>query len=167
MADTFQFRFAFNILTNMFRLNILNYNFSGYYRVLTMVYNTQRYWVFGLCPSSGFKLLKSQRFGNWICFRPQVREGTYSVGSLRKSYPHSLDLFIPYPFKLFRNTLHIWNIYRAQRLFLFLRTTTALGINDRVNETPGITVQLTIVSLCINRVICLFYFPLDLLIYTI
>jgi hypothetical protein len=27
-----------------------------YYRVLTMVYNTQRYWVFGLCPSSGFFL---------------------------------------------------------------------------------------------------------------
>jgi hypothetical protein len=26
------------------------------YRVLTMVYNTQRYWVFGLCPSSGFFL---------------------------------------------------------------------------------------------------------------
>jgi hypothetical protein len=29
---------------------------------------------------------KKQRFGNWICFRPQVRgEDTYSVGSLRKS----------------------------------------------------------------------------------
>jgi hypothetical protein len=28
---------------------------------------------------------KTQRFGNWICFRPQVREDTYSVGSLRKS----------------------------------------------------------------------------------
>jgi hypothetical protein len=25
---------------------------SRYYRVLTMVYNTQRYWVFGVCPSS-------------------------------------------------------------------------------------------------------------------
>jgi cytochrome c-type biogenesis protein CcmH/NrfF len=23
---------------------------------------------------------KTQRFGNWICFRPQVREDTYSVG---------------------------------------------------------------------------------------
>jgi hypothetical protein len=31
------------------------------------------------------KLLKTQRFGNWICFRPQVREDTYSVGSLRNS----------------------------------------------------------------------------------
>jgi hypothetical protein len=36
------------------------------------------------------KLLKTQCFGNWICFRPQVREDTYSVGSLRKSYPQSL-----------------------------------------------------------------------------
>jgi hypothetical protein len=35
------------------------------------------------------KLLKT-RFGNCICFRPQVREDTYSVGSLRKSYPQSL-----------------------------------------------------------------------------
>jgi hypothetical protein len=26
-----------------------------------------------------------RRFGNWICFRPQVRGDTYSVGSLRKS----------------------------------------------------------------------------------
>jgi hypothetical protein len=26
---------------------------SRYYKVLTMVYNTQRYWIFGLCPSSG------------------------------------------------------------------------------------------------------------------
>jgi hypothetical protein len=28
------------------------------------------------------KLRKTRRFGNWICFRPQVREKTYSVGSL-------------------------------------------------------------------------------------
>jgi hypothetical protein len=49
---------------------------------------TQRYWVFGLCPSFGFFLNnngKTQRFGNLISFRPQVREDTYSVGSLRKS----------------------------------------------------------------------------------
>jgi hypothetical protein len=36
------------------------------------------------------KLLKTQRFGNCICFRPQVREDTYCVGSLRKSYPQSI-----------------------------------------------------------------------------
>jgi hypothetical protein len=31
------------------------------------------------------KQRETRRFGNWICFRPQVREKTYSVGSLRKS----------------------------------------------------------------------------------
>jgi hypothetical protein len=40
-----------------------------------MVYNSQNYWVFGLCPSSGtIEIYKTQRFGNWICFRPQVIE---------------------------------------------------------------------------------------------
>jgi hypothetical protein len=38
-----------------------------------MVYNTQNYWVFGLCSSSGILENRKQRFGNWICFRPQVR----------------------------------------------------------------------------------------------
>jgi hypothetical protein len=28
---------------------------------------------------------QTRRFGNWICFRPQMRGDTYSVGSLRKS----------------------------------------------------------------------------------
>jgi hypothetical protein len=27
---------------------------SGYYRVLTMVYNSQRYWAFGLCPKAQY-----------------------------------------------------------------------------------------------------------------
>jgi predicted small secreted protein len=36
------------------------------------------------------KKLKSQRFGSWLCFRPQVDGGgeeknTYSVGPLRQS----------------------------------------------------------------------------------
>jgi hypothetical protein len=56
-----------------------------YYRVLTMVYNTQRYWVFGLCPSSGFFLNnseKTQRFGNWICFRNIVFFHCY-LGKIR------------------------------------------------------------------------------------
>jgi hypothetical protein len=39
--------------------------------VLAMVYNTQNYWVFGLFPSSG--ILENMRFGNSICFRPQVK----------------------------------------------------------------------------------------------
>jgi hypothetical protein len=30
---------------------------------------------------------KTQRFENWICFRPQVRGGTYSIRNLRKSLP--------------------------------------------------------------------------------
>jgi hypothetical protein len=33
---------------------------------------TQNYWVFGLCPS--FRILETtNRFGNWICFRPPAR----------------------------------------------------------------------------------------------
>jgi hypothetical protein len=51
-----------------------------------MVYNTQNYWVFVLCLSSGILENRKQRFGNCNCFRPQVRvEDTYSVGSLRRS----------------------------------------------------------------------------------
>jgi hypothetical protein len=39
---------------------------------------------------NNFKKLKSQRFGSWLCFRPQVNGGgeeknTYSVGPLRQS----------------------------------------------------------------------------------
>jgi hypothetical protein len=41
--------------------------------VLTMLCNTQNYWVFGLCPSSGIPETREQLFGNWICFRPHVR----------------------------------------------------------------------------------------------
>jgi hypothetical protein len=54
--------------------------------LLVAAYETQNYWVFGLCPT--FDILnnyRTQHFGNRICFRPQVREDTYSVGSLRKS----------------------------------------------------------------------------------
>jgi hypothetical protein len=40
-------------------MNIPSYT---YYRVLTMVYNTQRYWVFGLCPSSGFEIRTMDKF---------------------------------------------------------------------------------------------------------
>jgi hypothetical protein len=38
-----------------------------------MVYNSQNYWGFGLCPSSGILEIIKQYFGNWICFRPQVK----------------------------------------------------------------------------------------------
>jgi hypothetical protein len=42
--------------------DVLNYN------------ETQNRWVSGLCTSSGIlNIYKAQRFGNWICIRPQVR----------------------------------------------------------------------------------------------
>jgi hypothetical protein len=41
-------------------------------RVLTTVYNTQNYWDFRLCPSSGILKTRRQPFRNWISFRPQV-----------------------------------------------------------------------------------------------
>jgi hypothetical protein len=38
---------------------------------------TQNYWVFGLLSIVRYsKNYKIQRFGNWICFRPQVRGET-------------------------------------------------------------------------------------------
>jgi hypothetical protein len=51
-------------------------------------HDTQRYWVFGLCPSSGFFLNNNEKHNvsETGCFHPQVREDTYSVGSLRKSF---------------------------------------------------------------------------------
>jgi hypothetical protein len=36
-----------------------------------MLYHNLDYWCFGICPSSGI-LKNTQRFENWICFRPQV-----------------------------------------------------------------------------------------------
>jgi hypothetical protein len=57
-----------------------------------MVYNIQSFWASGLCQSSGILNTRKQRFENWIYFLPQVRrEDTYSVASLRKSLPQSLD----------------------------------------------------------------------------
>jgi hypothetical protein len=45
-----------------------------------MEYNTQNYWVFGLYPSSGIlKHYKTQRFGNWICLRLQVKGETSTL----------------------------------------------------------------------------------------
>jgi hypothetical protein len=48
----------------------------------------QGYWVFGLRPSSGIlKNRRTQRFGNWICFRPQVRgqETPTQLGPLERA----------------------------------------------------------------------------------
>jgi hypothetical protein len=46
---------------------------------------------------------------------------------------------IPNASELLRNTLHIWDIHRVQRLLFFTQTTATLGVNDRVNETLGVT----------------------------
>jgi hypothetical protein len=46
-----------------------------------MVYNAQNHWVCRLCPSSGILNTRKQRFGNWKCFRPQVRGGRHLLCS--------------------------------------------------------------------------------------
>jgi hypothetical protein len=47
---------------------------------------TKNYWVFGLCPSTGILKTRKQRFGNWICFRPQVRGDTPALlGTLERA----------------------------------------------------------------------------------
>jgi hypothetical protein len=53
-----------------------------------MVYNTQNYWVVGLCPPSGILEARKQRFGNWICFRSQVGGGGQG--------PNRVGFFPPY-----------------------------------------------------------------------
>jgi hypothetical protein len=57
-----------------------------------MVYNTELlgFWTFSIIRYS--RTQKARRFGNWICFRLQVKEGEdiYSVGPLRKSQFQSL-----------------------------------------------------------------------------
>jgi hypothetical protein len=40
---------------------------------------TQNYSVAGPCPSSGILKIIEDSFGNWICFRPQVREVTANL----------------------------------------------------------------------------------------
>jgi hypothetical protein len=56
-----------------------------------MVYNTQNYWGFGLFLSSGILETRKHDVSETGCFRPQLRGRTYSVGSLRKSRPRSVD----------------------------------------------------------------------------
>jgi hypothetical protein len=48
----------------------------------------------------------------------------------------------------FSETFFTYGIYvhRAQGLLFFIQTTATLGINDRVNETLGITIELEITS---------------------
>jgi hypothetical protein len=50
----------------------------------------------------------------------------------------------------FLETVHIWDLHRAQRLFHFIRTPATLGICNQVNETLGVTVELKILSQVTN-----------------
>jgi hypothetical protein len=83
-----------------------------------------------------------------ISFWPSFHEWTPKSVFSFEDYPNVIS--IPYTFELFWNTLHLWQLHRAQRPFLFIQTTATLGINDRVNETLGITVELKITSQVIN-----------------
>jgi hypothetical protein len=53
------------------------------------VSNSQNHRRSGLCPSPRILITRRQRFGNWICFRPQMIQRRHPVGPLRKSQPHS------------------------------------------------------------------------------
>jgi hypothetical protein len=65
-----------------FQLGALRGLPSRFCRVLTMVYNTQDYWAFGLCPSSG--ILNNTMFPKVDLFLSSGvgMRGTYSLGSL-------------------------------------------------------------------------------------
>jgi hypothetical protein len=53
----------------------------------------QNDWVFGLFPSSGILGTRKHDISeNWIFSVLRCRGDTYSLGSLRHSYPHSLEL---------------------------------------------------------------------------
>jgi hypothetical protein len=45
------------------------------YRVVTILYSTKRNWGFGIFHCPKFLGIKTRRFGNWICFHPQVKRG--------------------------------------------------------------------------------------------
>jgi hypothetical protein len=78
-----------------------------------------------------------------ISFRPGFHEWTPKSVFSFEDRP---DVSIPYGFEPFRNALHIWDVHRAQGLLLFIQTNAALGINNRVNKTLGITAELEITS---------------------
>jgi hypothetical protein len=59
-------------------------------------------------------------------------------------------ILIPDTSELLLTTRHIWNIYTAQGLFLFIRTTATFGINSQVNKTLGKTAELKIKPQDIN-----------------
>jgi hypothetical protein len=76
--------------------------------------------------------------------------GGRSVGIVR-SRTQATE-FVCYTFELLQNTHHILDIHRAQRVFLFARTTATFGINNRVSETLGIAIKLKVTSHVTNFV---------------
>jgi hypothetical protein len=50
------------------------FGYRDYEIISQSMYTTQNCRVLGLCPLSGILETRKQCFGNWICFRPQVRE---------------------------------------------------------------------------------------------
>jgi hypothetical protein len=72
-----------NLLIKSFTISYLNDTLIYIYNILNFIYymmynNVTNYTLqnckvyFGLYPSSGIYDKKSQRFGDWICLRPQV-----------------------------------------------------------------------------------------------
>jgi hypothetical protein len=57
-----------------------------------MIYNTQDYRVFALCPSSEILMNELLRKLDLFSFLGKRVRGTYSVGSILKSEPQSLEL---------------------------------------------------------------------------
>jgi hypothetical protein len=77
-----------------------------------------------------------------ISFRPGFRKWTPKpVFSFEDD---SYVIRIPYTFELLWNTRNILDTHRAQRLSLFVRTTVSFEINNWLNETLRITVELKI-----------------------
>jgi hypothetical protein len=64
-----------------------------FWRVLTMVYNTENYCVLGLCPSSGILEARKHNVSETgsVSVLRWGGEDTYSVGSLRTNFTHSMQ----------------------------------------------------------------------------
>jgi hypothetical protein len=68
----------------------------------------------------------------WNSFRPGFHVWTPKRMFSSEDLPNVIT--IPYTFELLWNTLHIWDIHRAQRRFLLIRTTAKLRIDNRILE---------------------------------
>jgi hypothetical protein len=84
----------------------------------------------------------------WISFQPIYHEWTPKSVFTFEDGPNVIT--IPYKFEPFWNAIHIWDIHRTKRYFLFVWMTATLGINNWVNETLGITSEQNITSRVTN-----------------